>query len=565
MHRELFGVFGEEATFERFRSRSEFDTVVDGRDVTVGITDSGLGTPGWTARYEGDTGSCVVWGEAYPPDDESESNTARWLLERHESAGDRALEELNGSYLAVVDPGDGDAFVSTDPVRSRECFYTDAPGVRLFGTDSAAVGRTIDDPTLRRDGVLEFLHLGVILGEKTGVQGLQRLPLDSRLTASSVEQLERFVYRPQRFDYVDELADRLERALERRSILPGRKGLLLSAGYDSRLFLAGIPDIDRCYTVGTPSAQEVAGARRVANQYGAEHTAFEPDERYLDADQSKVDYSQGIKESLHIHHAGYTETMDVDTVYHGLLSDTFFRGHFTAKDGVDVFGKRVPFERLEPDPDPVEVLLDRFGYTPETSLELAERTKFEVDPPSFVSDAVGQAFADVSHRATSTQNTLTCCGIANQPSIPFHNQLSDHFFTAFLVTDVELIDWHLRTPPAHRTTETFLSACERIDPRLLRHRPPDRPHDATLLNELEGFVRRKTPFVTPFEPPWPDRERLFERHDLDDRLVPDFEHLHDLPARHKLRVNDLVRWLENWSDHDGESVSWLRPPDRLLA
>ncbi|MFD1563885.1 hypothetical protein ACFR99_10020 [Haloarchaeobius amylolyticus] len=567
MNRELFGVIGGIDTFERFRSSDEFDEVLAGSTFTVGIRDADLGTPGWSATYFGDEGCCLVWGEAYVPDDDP--NAARWLLKRYETIGIEALRELNGSYLVVIDADvSGDAFVATDPVRSRECFYTDDPGVRVFGTDAAAVGRTIAEPTLDRDGVLEFLHLGVILGEKTAVTELARLPLDSRLTPTSVDSFDRFVYDPQpsrAFDPIDELADRLDRAFQRRSSLPGRTGVLLSAGYDSRIILSQVDDIDRSYTVGSLDAQEVRGARALAAQYGASHTAFPPDERYLRPDESKIRYSQGIKESLHIHHAGYTDEIDVDTMFHGLLCDTFFRGHFTASETVDVLGKRVPTGRLKADPDPVESLLEKFGYSREASLELTERTSFDVDPEAFVREAVADEFETRWDRADTVQNALTCCGIANQPSIPFHNHLSDHFVTSFLATDRELIDWHLRTPPKHRTTETFLRACERLDDDILRHRPPDRPHDARLFNEVEGFVRRKTPFLPSFEPPWPDRETLFEQHDFDRRLLGDLEHVHDLSARHKLRLTDLRGWFGCWSALPDQLHPWLRPSDPVIA
>ncbi|MFA9415102.1 hypothetical protein [Natrinema sp. HArc-T2] len=567
MNRELFGVIGGIDTFERFRSSDDFDEVLAGSTITVGIRDADLRTPGWSATYTGDEGCCLVWGEAYVPDDDP--NAARWLLKRYETIGIEALRELNGSYLVVIDAEvSGDAFVATDPVRSRECFYTDDHGVRVFGTDAAAIGRTIAEPTLDRDGVLEFLHLGVILGEKTAVTELSRLPLDSRLTPASVDSFDRFVYDPQpsrTFDPVDELADRLGRAFRRRSSLPGRTGVLLSAGYDSRIILSQVEDIDRSYTVGSLDAQEVRGARALAAQYGASHTAFPPDERYLRPDESKIRYSQGIKESLHIHHAGYTDEIDVDTMFHGLLCDTFFRGHFTASEAVDVLGKRVPTGRLESDPDPVESLLEKFGYNREASLELAERTSFDVDPEAFVTEAIADEFETRRRRTDTVQNALTCTGIANQPSIPFHNHLSDHFVTSFLATDRELIDWHLRTPPEHRTTETFLRACEQLDNDILRHRPPDRPHDARLFNEVEGFVRRKTPFLSSFEPPWPDRETLFDRHDFDRRLLGDLEHVHSLSARHKLRLTDLRGWLGCWSALPDQLRHWLRPSNPVIA
>lgn len=566
MNRELFGVFDDRETFERFRTNDEFDRVLDGPSVTVGIRDPDLGTPGWTSSYTDDDGRCVVWGEAYTPDEVEDANAARWLLERYRDVGRDALQSLNGSYLVVLDAGtDGDAFVATDPIRSRECFYTDEPDRRVFGTDAGEVGQTVPEPTVDRDGILEFLHLGVALGEKTAVSELNRLPIDSVLTADSVDPLERFVYRPETFDYTAELADRLERAFRRRSVLPDSSGVLLSAGFDSRIILSQHSSLDHGYTVGAPDAQEVRVADRLADQYGVAHTAFPPDERYLLPDESKVRYSQGIKESLHIHHAGYTDEIDVDTMFHGLLCDTFFRGHFTAETTVDVLDKRIPTGRLDPDPDPVEKLLETFGYSPAASRELDARTSFDVDPETFVRTAIDGELDARASRAESVQNTINCVGIANQPSLPFHTQLSDQFVTAFLATDRELIDWHLRTPPEHRTTETFLEACKRLDDDILRHRPPDRPHDGALLNELERFVRRKTPFLESFQPPWPDRELLFERHDFDRRFLADLEHVHELPVRHKLRLVDLRGWLAYWDAAETCSLPWLTPPEFATA
>ncbi|RQG99362.1 asparagine synthase-related protein [Natrarchaeobius oligotrophus] len=555
MNRELFGVFGGIDAFERFRSRDEFDRVVVGPDVTVGLGDPGLDRAGWSDIAVDGANGCVVYGEAYAPDDEA---GASWLLERTATEGLDALASFNGSYLAVIDLDGEFPFVVTDPIRSRECFYTDDPGVRVFGTDALAVARTIREPSLKDDGVLEFLHLGVTLGEKTWLSGLRRLPIDSRLTPDAVESLGRFVYEPREFDYVDELAARLSRAVRRRSSTPGRKGVLLSAGYDSRILLSQVSGIERSYTVGASDAQEVRGAKQLADQYGASHTALPPDERYLLADESKVRYSQGIKESLHIHHAGYTDDLEVETMYHGLLSDTLFRGHFGARDGVDVLGKRVPFERLDSDPDPVETLLEKFGYDRDASLDLAERTRFDADPEPFVRAAIADEFASNRWRANAIQNAITCCGIANQPSMPFHNHLADRFYAPFLATDVELVDWHLRTPPEHRTTETFLKACRRIDDRILRHRPPDRPRGHVLLNEVEGFIRRKTPLLSSFEPPWPDRAALFDRYDLDRRLFSNRNRLRSLPPRHKLRLNDVQTWFGACVGAEDESRQPLR-------
>ncbi|MFC4551171.1 MULTISPECIES: asparagine synthase-related protein [Halorussus] len=550
MNKELFGVFGDRATFRDHRSDREFDRVVSGDAMTVGVRDVGLNIPGRSATYEGDRGCCVVWGEAYVPDRRA-TNAARWLYERYAEEGRSALAHLNGSYLAAVDH-DGEAVVATDPIRSWECFYTDEADQRVFGSDSVAVARAIDEPRIDKRSLLEFVYIGVVLGTGTMFEHLERVPFDGYLRPDDAGELDRFVYDPRpadEFDPVEELADRLRAALARRSRQPGTKGMLLSGGYDSRLILSQVPDVERCYTVGDPSAQEVAVARKIADQYDAEHVAFEPNDRYIHPGEEKTRYSQGIKESLHVHHAGYDDEMEADTMYHGLLCDIYLCGHFVERRSLDVLGKEIPLGGLDPDPDPVEVLLDRFGYSPDQSEQFAEVARVDDrSPAEFVREAVAEEFEKGWSRATGTQNAIDLCGVRNQPSIPFRAHLADNYLESFFVADTGLLNWHLQTPPEHRSKETFVEACRRLDPDILRHRPPDRPHDSQLLNEAERFVRRKLPFVTPFESAWPDRRELYDRHDMDAKLFPAQEYLHDLPVREKLRLNDVRSWMDRCLD-----------------
>ncbi|WP_224335604.1 asparagine synthase-related protein [Haloprofundus halobius] len=542
MQKQFFGVFGDADEFERLRSPHEFDTIVGGDVATVGIRDPGLGHPGRSDTYSGPKGDCVVWGEAYAPG--THSNVAEWVLDRFDERGREAFSELNGSYLVFVER-EGEAFVVTDPIRSWDCFYADTARGRVFSSDAAAVARTLSGHAVRRDALLEFLHLGVVLGEKSLLERMFRLPIDSVLTESAVHDLSRFVYEPKEFDYVQELADRLGRAVRRRARMPGRKGLLLSAGYDSRTVLSKMPEIEHCYTVGHPEGQETEGARTLATQYGAEHTAFRPTHRYLMADESKVRYSQGIKESLHIHHAGYTDEMEVDSMFHGLLCDTFLRGHFLAQDGVELFGKTVPFRRLDPNPNPVENLLSKLGYMPEASRAVAEQlVGLDADPATFVRDAVSREFEKAWDRADGVQNAIDLTGISNQPSTPFRTHLADNFFESFVIADAELLDWHLTTPPQYRNTATFIKALRRLDDDILRNPPPDRPYDTQIFNHVEGFLRRKLPLVEGFESPWPDRRDIYSEYELDEALFPDEPYVHDLPVRHKLRINDSFGWLE---------------------
>lgn len=568
--RELFGCFGDRDAFDALAGHRPFDVVLEGDGVTVGVRSPDLDVPNRTSVAETDAGCAAVWGEAFTPDDASHgASTAHWLLDAVGLHGLDALDALNGSYLAVVEH-DGDAFVATDPARSWTCYYTDDPGVRAFGTDATAVARTVANPSPDVDAIREFLHLGVALGEKTAVDEVARAPLDAVVRAADVHELDRFVHdepapnAPEAgvVDWVDELAARLERAISRRAGYPGRSGVMLSAGYDSRILCSQLPDVDVAYTVGHPAAQETAGARAVAEQYDADHVGLEPAERYVAPHDAKVRYSQGIKESLHIHHAGYSDEMTADTIYHGLLCDTFLTGHFLEPDYVEGFGKRLPRDRLDPDPDPVQALLDRFGFVADGSEALAEHTALAGDDPvGFVRDAIRTELDAVGERATHVQNRIDVAGMRNQPSIPFRRHLFDNYRESFFVLDAELVDWHLAAPPAVRNTQTFLDACRQLDPAILDNRPPDRPHDSRTRNEIEGFLRRVTPLVPSFESAWPDRRDIYDANDLDDDLFPARHGVRELPVRHKLRVNDVRRWTDLATrERDHSATVGDRPP-----
>jgi len=127
MNKEVFGVFGDIEEFQRFRDHRSFDDVIQGDTLTVGIRDPALGTHGRSTYHASSDGVCMVWGEAFSaPSRDNPSDLARWFLDRFTEQGRTAFEELNGSYLAIVEHGNR-AIVATDPIRSWECFHTDAP------------------------------------------------------------------------------------------------------------------------------------------------------------------------------------------------------------------------------------------------------------------------------------------------------------------------------------------------------------------------------------------------------------------------------------------------------
>ncbi|MXR19580.1 asparagine synthase-related protein [Halobacterium bonnevillei] len=546
MNKELFGVFGGRTAFERVRSPAAFDRVVEGPAVTVGVRDDGLDVPGWTQVESRDDGCCVVWGEAYVPD--SDSDPATWLLDQYPSLGAKALSALNGSFLAVVDDGFRPV-VAGDPLRTRECFFTDLEENRVFGTDPTTVVNLLEDPSPCRRSLVEFVHLGVVLGDRTLFEDVARVPFDGYLEPDDSGALDRFVYDAREFNYADSLARRLQRAIDRRSGQPGRTGVMLSAGYDSRVLLAELDDVDRCYTVGRPDSDEVSVSRQLAHQHGADHHVLDPADGYLNTRPETIQYGQSIKESLQVHQAVDGAHIDVDSLHHGLLFDTLLSGHFLPRRTIDVLDYTFPLRGLESDPDVAETLLfDNFGFWTISDLVPSGTVSPPEDSVEFCRDAIETQYDRLADRFDSPYDAIAAIGIQNQPAVPFHTHLADNSFATFLAADAELVDWHLNTPPEHRNKRTYRRALEQVDASLLSPRPPDRPHDSYQLNQIEQFLRRVLPGVTAFESPWPDRAEQYDRSDLDDRLFDEGSDLREFPPRLKLRLHDAVCWFDSIAD-----------------
>lgn len=543
MKKELFGIFDQLDAFQRHRSVDEFDTVVEGDTITVGIRDPSLSIPNRTTVYDGKEGMCLLWGEVYSSSNETD-NIAQWTLQKYREDGSDILQKLNGSYLAIIEY-DGEATIYTDPIRSRECFYTDKLDNRIFGTDTVSVASALSQPTVSRQSLIEFAYLSVILEERTLVSEISRIPFDGYITATETGSLIRFVYQPQEFNYTDELAKRLRRALKRRAQLPGPKGLLLGAGYDARVVLSQIPEITHCFTVGTTSIPEVQIAQLLSESYNAEHHCIPLNQGYMTLDFDVIQYTNGLNESIHVHQRGVEQIADVQTMYHGWAFDTLLKDFFIQKSRIGLGNKSIRLSSLAEKPEPVSFLLERrLGVMPE-SLDLLESCpELEVnDAYDYLHSLLESELNKCRHRCQSEHNVANMFGVKYLPSKSFRRHIDNHFIESFVAADSELIDWHLRTPPTHRSTETYLTALNQLDGNLLQHRPPDRPRSIRIWNPIEGFLRRKLPFLTQFSGSWPNINQLYQQAELDECWFDEYPEFHDQSVRFKLRVHDISIWL----------------------
>ena len=547
MNRELFGIVGDRNEFGEYRHTDEFHQIVSGPVVTIGVRDDGLEYPNRSSAFEDDHGCAAIWGEVITPP-AVDRPPAAWLLDRVRTSGDAAFDELNGSYVAIVDAENGVSIVP-DLLRSRECFITDAPGTRLFGTDAATVARCIDSPTLDLVALNQLFYFGVVFEQRTILNELSRVRFDTAHTHVDNRDLNRIDYHPiqrSQAEHARELAARLRGAVSRRLDYPPPKGILSSAGFDSRLILATVPDLDVSYTLGTSSTPEVITARKLANQYGIRHQLLPVSPAYLKTSQDIVQYTNGIRESVHIHHRGNEGQMQARTIYHGLLLDTVLRDIYLANKRLEAFGHALPLPGLVSNPDTFTYLQERLGIYEGGNGLLADHPAYHrLSERQFLDGTITAVLDDCRAETDSVHNAMSLLGLKVTQALPFQTHLADNHFESLVAADVNLIDWHLTTPPKYRNSRTYQQAIEHIDNQLLTHRPPDRPYRSYMLNQVQGFLRRTIPFVSEPGTPWPDRDAMYEELALDEALFPDAPAVHPLPPRVKLRINDAVTWLQS--------------------
>lgn len=224
-------------------------------------------------------------------------NDAALCLELYLRDGDQFCERLNGQFvIAVWDTVRRRLLVCNDRYGFRPLFWGELDGALACGTEIKSVLAGLElRPMLDPGGTLELLAYGYQLADRTLFRGVHALTPGSRLVyeggAVRVERYWRYRY-PERVsrasepELAEELARRMRIACARQAEGPGRVGMALSAGLDSRIVAAALPPTDppRCaYTIGYPGSLDVLGARLLAETYGMRHLHMVPWEGHLAA------------------------------------------------------------------------------------------------------------------------------------------------------------------------------------------------------------------------------------------------------------------------------------------
>jgi len=198
------------------------------------------------------------------------------LLDAYLARGDAALAGLSGSFvLALWDGRARRLVVANDRFGLRNCFWVALEGGVAFAPGVAALLAAVGGSrALDADAAVELLTFQCILGDRTLVRGIRLLPPAALLTLEAgapprIERTWRLAYRPEPGGcdrHAARLADALRETVARHVAAPGRVGLPLSGGLDSRTLLAALPHAAAVPTItyGRRGSDDVARATELA-------------------------------------------------------------------------------------------------------------------------------------------------------------------------------------------------------------------------------------------------------------------------------------------------------------
>ena len=301
----------------------------------------------WVARDAGRGVCVIIAGELYARDElraqlrgeaDAADNDARLCLRLYLRDGADFVRHLNGHFTVIVyREAERHLSIGTDPFGYRPLFLAACGRRLLFGSEMKAVLAALDStPAVDGIGLLELARQGWPLGERTWLEPIRAAASGTwyEITPSAIQRRHYFRFRFQRGAaaaslpaYVEGFADKLRRAMRRTMAGPGRIGLALSGGLDSRALLLAA-DCHRqpllAYTFGQADSSDVRYAAQLAEIAAVAHLHLTYEPGYLGRllapivwrTEGLLPFSEATFTSMHFHNA-LAQRVDVILYGHG--------------------------------------------------------------------------------------------------------------------------------------------------------------------------------------------------------------------------------------------------------
>jgi asparagine synthase (glutamine-hydrolysing) len=210
-----------------------------------------------------------------------------WLVHLYEEKGEQAFQDLNGLFSGLlIDKRGGQAFLFNDRYGVERLYWHESNDAFYFASEAKALLRVL--PELRQfdtEGVAQFLTFGYTVGERTLFRGVQLFPPGSLWVFEHGNCHRRRYFSPECWEAQPTLSpenfewqfrETFKRILPRYFESESRIGISLTAGLDSRMIMACLPETAErpvCYTFSGQDCDtlDTRVAARVAANCGLGH------------------------------------------------------------------------------------------------------------------------------------------------------------------------------------------------------------------------------------------------------------------------------------------------------
>jgi asparagine synthase (glutamine-hydrolysing) len=210
-----------------------------------------------------------------------------WLVHLYEEEGDQFFEKLNGLFSGLlIDKRQGKAFLFNDRYGLERIYFCETREAAYFASEAKALLRVLPETRVfDEEGVAQFLTFGCTLEERTLFRGVHLLSGGSVWSFENEKCHKRKYFSPEMWElqptltaeaFQSRFQETFKRILPRYLESDSKIGISLTAGVDSRMIMACLPQIEEkpiCYTF-TGEKRDTLDARlaaRVADACGLEH------------------------------------------------------------------------------------------------------------------------------------------------------------------------------------------------------------------------------------------------------------------------------------------------------
>lgn len=225
-----------------------------------------------------------AWGDgSFPPDEAPAIELVRRMGRSLVSNGHLFPDGHNWSGLFTLAALTPHAIhVASDPAGLFPVYCWSQPGRALLSSHERVIARLVGAPADMR-GVVQTAAFGYTIGERTMHRGIRQLAAGASARMDRASGTITVSDHPGLYGPVEEgiAADQIADAIwddyldgvRHMTTLPGRAGMLMSGGFDTRLVALGFRSVDRdivALTIGDEDNYEVGVARRVAELSSAD-------------------------------------------------------------------------------------------------------------------------------------------------------------------------------------------------------------------------------------------------------------------------------------------------------